>query len=113
MPPSAKGWRASRTLRGITGRHVIEHKASVENGKIDEYRVTMEVTFILENSGTTRQPRLFQLARNGQPGRCSKSGEGPRVRVPLPPALKRVAVSSTGCRPCRIASTSSGQRKVR
>ena len=66
MPPSAKGWRASRTLRGITGRHVIEHKASVENGKIDEYRVTMEVTFILENSGTTRQPRLFQLARNGQ-----------------------------------------------
>ncbi|TMK25594.1 MAG: dodecin domain-containing protein, partial [Alphaproteobacteria bacterium] len=24
-------------------------KASVENGKIEEYRVTMEVTFILEN----------------------------------------------------------------
>ena len=41
--------RASRTLRGITGLHVIEHKASVENGKIEEYRVTMEVTFILEN----------------------------------------------------------------
>ena len=40
--------RANRTLRGITGLHV-EHKASVENGKIDEYRVTMEVTFILEN----------------------------------------------------------------
>jgi flavin-binding protein dodecin len=34
---------------GITGLHVIEHKASVENGKIEEYRVTMEVTFILEN----------------------------------------------------------------
>jgi hypothetical protein len=41
--------RANRTLRGITGLHVVEHKASVENGKIDEYRVTMEVTFILEN----------------------------------------------------------------
>ena len=41
--------RASRTLRGITGLHIIEHKASVENGKIEEYRVTMEVTFILEN----------------------------------------------------------------
>lgn len=40
--------RANRTLRGITGLHVIEHKASVENGKIEEYRVTMEVTFILE-----------------------------------------------------------------
>jgi flavin-binding protein dodecin len=41
--------RANRTLRGITGLHVVEHKASVENGKVEEYRVTMEVTFILEN----------------------------------------------------------------
>jgi dodecin len=40
--------RADRTLRGITGLHVIEQKASVRNGKIDEFRVTMEVTFILE-----------------------------------------------------------------
>ena len=41
--------RANKTLRGITGLHVIEHKASVENGRIAEYRVTMEVTFILES----------------------------------------------------------------
>jgi len=40
--------RASRTLRGITGLHVIEQKVSVANGKIAEYRVTLEVTFILE-----------------------------------------------------------------
>jgi len=40
--------RANRTLRGITGLHVIEQKASVRSGKIDEFRVTMEVTFILE-----------------------------------------------------------------
>lgn len=40
--------RASKTLRGITGLHVIEQKASVTNGKIAEYRVTMDVTFILE-----------------------------------------------------------------
>ena len=39
---------ANRTLRGITGLHVIEQKASVRDGKIDEFRVTMEVTFILE-----------------------------------------------------------------
>ena len=25
--------RANRTLRGITGLHVVEHKASVENGR--------------------------------------------------------------------------------
>jgi dodecin len=41
--------RASKTLRGITGLHVVEHKASVSNGAISEYRVTMEVTFVLEN----------------------------------------------------------------
>jgi len=40
--------RANKTVRGITGLHVIEEKASVHNGKIAEYRVTMEVTFILE-----------------------------------------------------------------
>ena len=39
---------ANKTLRGITGLHVIEEKASVKDGKIDEYRVTMEITFILE-----------------------------------------------------------------
>ena len=40
--------RANKTLRGITGLHVIEQKASVRNGNIEEFRVTMEVTFILE-----------------------------------------------------------------
>jgi dodecin len=40
--------RANKTLRGITGLYVLEEKASVTNGKIAEYRVTMEVTFILE-----------------------------------------------------------------
>jgi dodecin len=41
--------RANKTLRGITGLHVIDQKASVSGGKIAEYRVTMEVTFILED----------------------------------------------------------------
>jgi flavin-binding protein dodecin len=41
--------RANKTLRGITGLHIIEQKASVAAGKIAEFRVTMEVTFILEN----------------------------------------------------------------
>ena len=41
--------RANKTLRGITGLHVVEHKASVSNGRIAEYRVTMEVTFVLDD----------------------------------------------------------------
>ncbi len=40
--------RASRTLRGITGLHVMELKAKVANGRIEEYRVSMEVTFVLD-----------------------------------------------------------------
>jgi flavin-binding protein dodecin len=41
--------RASKTIRGITGLHVIEEKASVVKGAIAEYRVTMEITFVLED----------------------------------------------------------------
>ena len=41
--------RASKTLRGITGVHVLEQKAKINKGKIDEFRVTMEVTFVLED----------------------------------------------------------------
>ncbi len=40
--------RANKTLRGITGLEVLSQKAKVEKGKIAEYRVTMEVTFILD-----------------------------------------------------------------
>jgi flavin-binding protein dodecin len=54
---STKGWedaareglqRAASTLRGITGFQVISQKAKVDAGKIVEYRLTMEVTFVLE-----------------------------------------------------------------
>ena len=41
--------RASKTLRGITGIRVAEQRARVEDGKIIEYRVTLEVIFILES----------------------------------------------------------------
>ncbi|OPY77244.1 MAG: hypothetical protein A4E65_02842 [Syntrophorhabdus sp. PtaU1.Bin153] len=41
--------RASRTLRGITGLRVADQRYKVEEGKIVEYRVTLEVIFVLEN----------------------------------------------------------------
>jgi flavin-binding protein dodecin len=40
--------RATKTLRGVTGFEVMSLKGKVENGKITEYRVALEVTFILE-----------------------------------------------------------------
>ena len=40
--------RATKTLRGVTGFEVMSLKGKVDSGKITEYRVTLEVTFILE-----------------------------------------------------------------
>jgi len=40
--------RANKTLRGITGMRVVEFRVAVEKGKIVEYRVRLEVIFVLE-----------------------------------------------------------------
>jgi flavin-binding protein dodecin len=40
--------RASKTIRGITGLRVGDQRCRVEDGKIVEYRVTLEVIFLLE-----------------------------------------------------------------
>ena len=40
--------RASKTLRHITGMQVLEEKARVEDGRITEYLVTLQVIFVLE-----------------------------------------------------------------
>ena len=40
--------RAAKTVRGISGLEIVSQKAKIEGGKIAEYRVTMEMTFILE-----------------------------------------------------------------
>jgi flavin-binding protein dodecin len=40
--------RANRTLRNITGLRIIEQRVSVQDGEIEEYRVRMEVIFVLE-----------------------------------------------------------------
>ena len=40
--------RASKTLRGITGMRLLEATASARKGKIDEYRVRLKVTFVLD-----------------------------------------------------------------
>ena len=40
--------RAAKTLRGITGMRMMEQRVAVEDAKIVEYRVRMEVIFVLE-----------------------------------------------------------------
>jgi flavin-binding protein dodecin len=39
---------ASKTLRGISGAHVISMSADVEDGKISQYRTTVNIAFGLE-----------------------------------------------------------------
>ena len=41
--------RADKTLKNIRGAWIADQKVHVEKGKITEYRVTMRVTFVLEN----------------------------------------------------------------
>jgi flavin-binding protein dodecin len=39
--------RADDTIKNIEGAWIQEQKVTIKNGKIDEYRVNMRVTFIL------------------------------------------------------------------
>ena len=41
--------RANKTLKNITGAWIAEQKVDVEHGAIVRYRVTMRVTFVLED----------------------------------------------------------------
>ena len=41
--------RASKTLNGISGAWVADQKVTVKDGKIDEYRVVLKITFVLED----------------------------------------------------------------
>ena len=41
--------RATRTLRGITGMKVSEMRVAVDENQIAEYRVRLEVIFVLES----------------------------------------------------------------
>jgi len=37
--------KASKTVKGVTGFEVIKHMASVENGKIKQYKVNLKLAF--------------------------------------------------------------------
>ena len=41
---------ASKTLRGITGADVVSMSASVENGRITEYKTTVNIAFAVERT---------------------------------------------------------------
>jgi hypothetical protein len=42
---------AAKTLRGITGAQVVSMSAEVADGRISEYRTTVNIAFGIERSG--------------------------------------------------------------
>jgi len=40
---------AAKTVRGITGAHVVSMSAQVADGKISEYRTTVDIAFGVES----------------------------------------------------------------
>ena len=40
--------RATSTLRGVTGAWIKDQRVKLDNGRIAEYQVNMEVTFVLD-----------------------------------------------------------------
>jgi len=40
---------AAKTVRGISGAHVISMSATVEDGRISEYRTTVDIAFGVES----------------------------------------------------------------
>ena len=40
--------RATRTLRGVTSAWIKDQRVKLENGRVAEYQVNMEVTFVLD-----------------------------------------------------------------
>ena len=40
--------RATRTLRGVTSAWIKDQRVKLDNGRVAEYQVNMEVTFVLE-----------------------------------------------------------------
>lgn len=41
--------RANKTLRGVSGAWVKSMRVELKNGKIQEYRVSLKVTFVLSD----------------------------------------------------------------
>jgi flavin-binding protein dodecin len=40
--------RANKTLKNVKGAWIQDQKITIDGGKISEYRVTMKITFVLE-----------------------------------------------------------------
>ena len=52
--------RATRTLRGVTSAWIKEQQVKLRDGKVAEYQVNMQITFILEDYGRAAPGQPFE-----------------------------------------------------
>ena len=74
--------RAISSLRGVTGAWIKDQRVKLDNGRIAEYQVNMEVTFVLKASLPAISCRRRTLGREA----CRELGRG---RANLPECLGR------------------------
>ena len=56
--------RASKTIKGIESAWVKDQSVTVKNGKVDEYRVNLKVTFVLsEKKSSTKSKTTKKKAK--------------------------------------------------
>lgn len=41
--------RSNETLKGVSGAWVADQKITIRDGKVDEYRVVLKITFVLND----------------------------------------------------------------
>jgi flavin-binding protein dodecin len=79
--------RANQTLRNVTGAWIKEQQVSVENGRVNGYRVNMLVTFILEDAPSGRGASRANAAAMGSPAPATKKAAA--KKSPARKAAKR------------------------
>ncbi len=113
--PRRQAQRPGFRREGEPGRDQRAGRAGHDPARLDPFSLTgTDAVPPRESRRATRRAQalpghtLSRVARQlSRRLRCSVQSSGRSSSV------RRVAVSSTGCRPCRIASTSSGLRKAR
>lgn len=64
--------RAAETIQNIQGAWVSEQKVVVEQGKVVDYRVTLRLTFLLQEDKPEKAEKADKPAKTGKGGKNRK-----------------------------------------
>ncbi len=90
---------AAKTIRGISGAHVVEMSATVEDGRISQYRTTVNIAFAVEHWGLGETSTVPHERRSAKP-----PGRAPVGGCPHEPKLGACR-HERRCRSCSATSS--------